>query len=804
MKKRPLCAICILFLVLQGIRVLFFGVEEMKPSPLEKALLRESQTKLTGTVYKIEEKKKVTAVFLKDNAVSVADQTVRESKVLVYISANESEQAMKVKIGNRMKIRGEGQAFERARNPGDFDQKAYYQRQGIHALIWAEEISIVSGRTAPVRQFLLELKSEWHRRLIRHLGDYYGAAMSAILLGEKSSLDPDMKTMYQKCGISHLLAISGLHMTFLGMGAYRLLRRIGLGFAPAGFCGAALLILYSIMIGAGVSSLRALIMFLIRIGAEITGRDYDLLTSLLLSAAVLCAWQPLYLTDAGFQLSYGAILGIALFGPVFSDMLCCSRLAAAAEEEKRRAEKKKGSFPVNLLPAARERRTAFLLAVMNGLCTSLAVNMVLLGPLLWFYFEIPPYSVFLNLIVIPVMPAAMGAGVAGSALTLVSDPAGGALLQVCRAVLFGFDRLCEWTKLLPGNRFVSGKPGVVWIVIYYLMLAVILAVYCLFAARRTKEEERAEYAGDLNEVWHRRCRLPGAAGLLSAVLMVFVCRSSYQTGEEVKVTVLDVGQGDGIHIRGGSVNCLIDGGSSDIASVGKYRLEPYFLSQGIDRLDYVFVSHGDEDHINGIREMLENQEYGVEISSLVLPPSIYHDEKITELVQTAADNGIRVAAMEPGDAVSSGGQDGFALTCIAPQPDPGITPGNEASLVLDLSFGEFDMLFTGDAEGAGEERMTASGLLRDYDVLKAAHHGSKASGMEEFLEITDPEYAVISAGVDNRYGHPHAETLKRLEEAGSRVCSTQDNGAVMIETDGETMTIRGFVTGQPAPPEKPH
>ena len=208
MKKRPLCAICILFLVIQGIRVLFFGVEEMKLSPLEKALPRESGVELTGTVYRIEEKKKVTAVFLKDNVVSSTDQTVRESKVLVYISGNQSEQSVPVRIGNRLCIRGETQTFERARNPGNFDQKTYYQRQGIHVLIWAEKISVVSDRTAPLRQFLSELKSEWNKRLVRHLGDYYGSAMSAILLGEKSGLDPEMKTMYQKCGISHLLAIN--------------------------------------------------------------------------------------------------------------------------------------------------------------------------------------------------------------------------------------------------------------------------------------------------------------------------------------------------------------------------------------------------------------------------------------------------------------------------------------------------------------------------------------------------------------------------------------------------------------------
>ena len=129
MRKRPLCGICILFLLIQGIRVLFFGAEEMKPSALERAISCEAQVELAGTVYKIEEKKKVMAVFLRDNIASVADQIVRESDLLVYISKNETDKSTKVRIGNRLRVSGEAECFESARNPGNFDQKIYYIKQ---------------------------------------------------------------------------------------------------------------------------------------------------------------------------------------------------------------------------------------------------------------------------------------------------------------------------------------------------------------------------------------------------------------------------------------------------------------------------------------------------------------------------------------------------------------------------------------------------------------------------------------------------------------------------------------------------
>lgn len=788
MKKRPLCAICILFLVIQSIRVLFSGVEEMQPSALEKVVsYGEKQVELAGTVYRIEEKKKVTAVFLKDSTVSVADQMLNESEILVYISQNETERSTEIKIGNRAAASGEAEVFEPARNPGNFDQKTYYLRQGIHVLVWAEQFRILSHDKKPVRQFLSEVRGRWNELLLRHLGDYYGGTMSAILLGEKSGLDAGMKTMYQKSGISHLLAISGLHMTFLGMGIYNLLRKAGCGFTISGLTGGVLLILYSLMIGAGVSSLRALIMFMVRIGAEITGRDYDLLTSLFLSAAILCFRQPLYLTDAGFQLSYGAILGLALFSPVFSEMFGCAQVS----DRKRRLERRK----TGRIARVQSKGFTVLLWILNGLSTSLAVNVFLLGPLLWFYFEVPPYSVFLNLIVIPVMPVAMGAGVAGSALSLMSDAAGGAVLQICGGVLRSYDQVCTWAGMLPCNRFVAGKPDAPWIVVYYLVLAGLWILFKYIAGKREQEEEKRKSGNKISNKSRKPCRLPGCAILFFAAGMALVCRGGFRLPDEAQITVLDVGQGDGIHIRHDSLNCLIDGGSSDVSSVGTYRLEPYFLSRGVDALDYVFVTHGDDDHISGVREMLENQTFGVKIRNLVMPPLEYQDEKLIELAQTAVKNGTRVTVMDPGDKITTGAAEeekGMILTCIGPESGLEVEPGNETSLVLDLSFGEFDMLFTGDVEGSGEESLISSGLLRDYDVLKAAHHGSENSGTEEFLQITAPEYAVISAGKDNRYGHPHAETLQRLNDAGCTVYSTQDNGAVMIRSDGVTMTINGF------------
>lgn len=506
-------------------------------------------------------------------------------------------------------------------------------------------------------------------------------------------------------------------MSFIGMGVYGALRRIGLGFVPAGLLGGGVLILYTLMIGAGVSSLRALIMFLVRIGADMTGRDYDLPTSLSLAAAVICAWQPLYITDAGFQLSFGAILGIWLLNPVFTEMFRCGQMF--------KCRRKAGAGNVSSVFCALKNK------LLESVSSSLAVNLFLSGPLLYFYFEVPPYSVILNILVIPVMPLAMGAGLGGLAAGMVLPSAGGAVLQVCRAVLWLYDMACGAAGKLPGSRIVTGKPSLAWLAVYYAVTASVCAVFFRMAeARRKKERENANGGERVIRPEQRQgggskrngraqpvpgyitltMRLSGAALLAFAAVMVLLCRGSYTWRSGTEITVLDVGQGDGIHIRGPEgENLFIDGGSSDVSSVGTYRIEPYLLSCGVEELDYVFLTHGDEDHINGMAELLEGQELGVRIRNLVLPPEEYLDEKLVGISRTAARNGTRVVTIQAGQSLRNGDTD-LEITCLGPECGAGMEPGNGASLVLGARYGAFGMLLTGDVELEGEQNLVNSGI----------------------------------------------------------------------------------------------
>ena len=322
------------------------------------------------------------------------------------------------------------------------------------------------------------------------------------------------------------------------------------------------LILYSLMIGAGASSQRALIMFLVRMGAEITGRDYDLPTSLALSAALLCAGSLCNLTDAGFQLSYGAILGIAAAGTCVLRGVWLRKTADSSGKGKTedggcRSEtgtesgddyeiRRSGCAP---LDDGRSLPQAWLSL---WFCWDLFCIFIL---------KVPPYSVILNLLVIPVMPAAMGAGLIGSAVCLACEPAGGMILNVCRPGFFSMIVCALLRGKLPGSRFVTGRPGTGWLIVYYAVLLAGIILFYYLRECQEKEEEKwcaGERIGGGGGERARRKMAAYSAGRCAAgwfllgfaVCMAVICKKRPCRGRDVSVTVLDVGQGDGIHIHG--------------------------------------------------------------------------------------------------------------------------------------------------------------------------------------------------------------------------------------------------------------
>lgn len=262
---------------------------------------------------------------------------------------------------------------------------------------------------------------------------------------------------------------------------------------------------------------------------------------------------------------------------------------------------------------------------------------------------------------------------------------------------------------------------------------------------------------------------------------------------DLKVTCLDVGQGDGILVETpDNHHFLIDGGSSSQSDLGRYCLLPALKSQGISYLDGLFISHTDKDHISGAKELLEYMGNGlttIRAGYLVLPSWAEKPEAWEELSDAAQKAGIKIVTGKKGDELHCGL---VSFSILWPEKNATGKDVNEEAMVMELSFGEFQMLFTGDIGADTEKKLLASGILKDVDCLKVGHHGSRYSTTEAFLEKIKPELAIISCSSTNTYGHPSPETVERLEAAGSQVEYTMESGAITVETDGKKLKIHRF------------
>ena len=587
MKNRPLLCTCLILLAGVILSVFAGGsalIRQLRPSPLEIHAKQGEVLAITGQAYKIEKKEKHQAVYLKNNSILQIQkdqkQSFQEPNFILY-----TDPEIQIHIGNAIRATGELSFFQNARNPGNFDQKLYYQRQAIHGLAWAKEVEVADDSVWKIRDWLAGFRSQWKKALIEALGEKDGNVLSAMMLGEKSEMDPDTKELYQASGIGHILAISGLHLSFIGIGAYRIFRRMTGSYTAGGIAGILLLVLYVMMIGFTVSAVRALVMFLFRVGADMTGRHYDPPTALAAAAAAVLLWRPLSLYDGGFWLSFGAVFAVIIVLPIFKGL------------------------PV------------------QGFWASVSINLTILPAMLFYFFEFPSYSLLLNLFVIPLMSAMLFLGLLGSAAYAAGIPIAVFGLKICKAILWFYEKCCEIGMGIPRARMIAGKPRLWQIAAYYILLAAALVFLRRLRRKEKKKASGMETAGRIRII-----------PLLALAAGIFILTFRFGEAGRLSVTILDVGQGDGICILGKDGQAvLVDGGSSDVKKLYQYRIEPMLKYYGVRKIDAWFVTHGDSDHVSGIEEALDSSRISVK---QVILPEISEDETLDEIRRSAGEKSI--------------------------------------------------------------------------------------------------------------------------------------------------------------------
>lgn len=618
--------------------------------------------------------------------------------------------------------------YDVARNPGNFDAKVYYGTQNIEFYGWAKEIQFEDRNDNPWVKGIFELKGRIKESFEEVSMGVDAGIYSSLVLGDKSLLDVEIKNLYQVNGIAHILAISGLHVSIIGFGLYKLLRK---GYLPFWVCfviSFLIIVSYGIMTGNSVSSVRAIVMFLMRIFADVLGRGNDILSGMGFSAVIILWMYPKMIYNSGFLLSFLAVLGIVVIKPAFDYLF-------------RKEDWKKHPLRV----------------VLDGFLTSLSINLATLPVILNSYYEIPVYSVFLNIIIVPLMTFLMVSSVVGGILGMFCVPLGAFCVGLAHYILAFYEWICRLFLKLPGSVLILGEASAWQVFFYYLCIVVM--VLCIMKSRKIQ------------------------VFLMCLALVVITFRSQ----KDFVLRMLDVGQGDSIHISSKGVEMLVDGGSTSEKEVGKYRLIPYLKSQGVSQIDCMVISHADTDHISGLLEILEDGQ--IRVNMLMLPNVTEKSANYQKIEALAKKSDVPIQYIYAGTEFVCGE---ITVKCLHPGKKYVAESENDSSAVLLLSYGTTDVLLTGDVEDRGENAMLKENVLHDIDILKVAHHGSRYSTDEEFLDVIMPEMALISCSEGNSYGHPHEETLQRLEAVGCEILTTPECGAITVKID-EEIEVYGFV-----------
>lgn len=731
MRQRPLAVLALLvFAILWLLPVRLFY------EPLQVS--EKCEVQVRGHITRRIQKEDETQLYLRDCQIQYGEEQFETRYLLAYLKT-----AAEYPVGCYLSLSGTLYPIEEPTNPGQFNSKLYYQGKKIAYTLYADRSVVLAEQVSPVLEGLLE----WKERLIqvyeKVLDEKDSALLKAMVLGAKEELDAEIKELYQKNGISHLLAISGLHISLVGMGLYRLLRRVSGSYLLSGMLSILFLTCYGWVTGASVSAVRAVLMCVLSIVADLAGRTYDMITALAAAALVLMLTNPLSVRQSAFLLSFGAVLGIALLQPV------CQLYF---------------SKPGKLL---------------QSLSVSFSVLFLTFPLLLCFFYEYPLYSTILNLLVIPLMSVLMVCGILCGLSGLFSLWMARIFAFPCHLILALYEWTGEKCLSLPGAVLSIGRPDTWKILLYYSVLSV--AVLFWHQERRKKK------------YWQKREAFrPGRLVLVGNLGMLFLCAMllCLRIDRGLTVTMLDVGQGDGVFFRLPSgITCLYDGGSSNVKGVGERRILPFLKSEGVKRLDYILISHMDQDHISGLKELIEKSRDngGISIGYGVLPALRKPDENYQEMKELFTKAGIPVLSMGTGDVLE---KDRCSFTCLWPEKEEVSDDRNDLSLVLLAEYGEFQMLLTGDIGKETEQKLLSSGILPQVEILKTAHHGSRHSSIEGFLKKVRPVLSLISCSATNRYGHPGEETLLRLREAGSQVLITKDCGAIRVWTDGKKVRVK--------------
>ncbi len=712
--------------------------------------------------------------------------------ILVTVDREAADPPLELAYGTRLEFLAQVRTVRNYGNPRAFDRVGWLASQGIYLTAAVRRgTPLLAGaghRGGWLEARLWALRASARRRfdlLEVRLGPE-GAANAAIVramtLGESRGLDELTKSQFQLSGAYHVLVVSGMHVGLLAVLAIGLIRVVGLPMGLAWSMGAATAFSYALLLDSQLPVSRAAWMLTAYLAASAVYRRRQSLNVICGVALAFLCWEPRWIADAGFQLSFLSVAAIAGIGAPLADLVVRPRrqvlqdiwnadrdLRLPVEIAARRVALRDWLEPVSRIVRLPKRWLELALlgpvrlgwAAVSVLIVSAAVTLVLAAPLAYHFQRLALAAPLANLAVAPLLfviaPAGFAAVLTG-ALPLFRVATGAAgLLAAC------VEAVSQWE----GLQYATPPPGV--LVMTASLLSCALLAWTVGKGRRF--------------AW--------VAGLAAAVCWLLI--AAHPSPPEVaagrlELTAIDVGQGEAllVGLPDGEAGLVDAGGLPNFRSdepssfdVGERIVAPYLGSRGIKRLAFLAITHADADHMDGAEAVLRR--FGPRELWL---PHILLSAEFRPLLKAARNAAVRIRFLASGESFEAGSANATAMFC------EWCPKRNDQSLVLAFDYGQHRFLLTGDIEAEGEQYLLQHLVNPHIAVLKTPHHGSRNSTSDEFLQFAKPTVAIVSAGFENLYGHPHAEVLKRLRRRHVAVLRTDIDGATTVSSDGRRLEWR--------------
>ena len=683
--------------------------------------------------------------------------TIKIKDKKFYLNIKKSENIY-LEYGDRINLTGNFLEPETQRNYRGFDYRKYLKTQGIYGNINVNNITKIQNIGLSPKIAILKRINSISNKIKNIFKENFNEKISNVilgmLLGYTDEIDLNVKEDFSKSNISHILAVSGMHVGYVILFSNILFSKL-FGKRKTYFITIIVLIFYMFLTGLSPSVVRASIMACFMLFSKLIYRKSDVWTNISISLLSLLIYNPFCIGNISLILSYVGTIGIL-------------------------------TYSINFKQTNKIKD-------MIGITLSVTIFLI---PILSIYFnKIPIFSLFVSLlvgiIVLPIFILGIVFIVLNKTTLFIKFFIKNILNFLVKILL----KISEFGSKIPLNQIYVVMPNWLEIFIYYVII--FISVFLVYAFK-PKRKQNTVFNRRIKNLFHLlkfryRQNKEKVLSIFLIVLIFFGCTKIIP--KDLRIHFIDVGQGDScLIVTPNNKKILIDGGGSENYDVGKNTLIPYLMARRIKKIDYIIISHFDTDHVGGLLTVMEE----IKVEKVVISKQGEESENFQRFKDIVKEKKIKVVVVNKGERLKI--EKNIYFDILWPNSSKFISENvlNNNSIVCIFHYKNFSMLFTGDIEKEAEKP-----ILHEYKknlhilnstILKVAHHGSKTSTTEEFLKAVSPKFALIGVGKDNKFGHPNDEVVNRLENDGCQIYRTDKMGEILISVNyKEKIKVKKFI-----------